>query len=295
MSTPPQLPIHFFTIVLDGEPYIRYHINTLKKLTIPWHWHIVEGLAELAYDTAWSTHTGGRAPHEIYPDGRSKDGTSEYIDLISRANPKNISVYRKPVGRFWDGKIEMVRAPLVNILESCLMWQIDSDELWTAEQISTMHRAFQNQPNRSAAFFWCHYFVGPDKVITTRDCYGNNSAYEWLRVWRFSPGMQWIAHEPPTLATRSSDGNYYNVASRTPFNHAETEELGLVFQHMSYTTESQLQFKEKYYGYHGATAAWKALQQNHQNRILLRKYFNWVKDCSIVENASRNGIKKLFF
>ena len=187
----------------------------------------------------------------------------------------------------------MVRAPLPSIKESCIIWQIDSDELWTEEQIATMHRAFQDEPNRTAAFFWCQYFVGPDKIISTRNCYGNNSSYEWLRVWRFDPGMQWIAHEPPTLGVIAGNGKIYNSALINPFKHHETEELGLIFQHMSYTTEAQLQFKELYYGYTGATKAWRALQQNPYPAILLRNYFNWVKDHSIVESASKRGIKPL--
>ena len=48
-----ELPIHFFTIVLNGQPFIRYHIEVFKQLPFPWHWHIVEGVAELTHDTAW--------------------------------------------------------------------------------------------------------------------------------------------------------------------------------------------------------------------------------------------------
>lgn len=48
----PNLPVHFFTIVLNGEPFIRYHEHMLNKLPFEWHWHIVEGVAELTHDTA---------------------------------------------------------------------------------------------------------------------------------------------------------------------------------------------------------------------------------------------------
>ncbi|MFN5064018.1 MAG: glycosyltransferase [Pseudomonadota bacterium] len=284
------LPIHFFTIVLDGEPYIRYHLQVLQSLDIPWHWHIVEGVAELAHDTSWSLAAGGRVPDERYRSALSSDGTSDYLDTIARENPNNITLYRKPTGQRWDGKIEMVRAPLNAINDECLLWQIDSDELWTSEQIQKMHEMFLSAPQRYAAFFWCHYFVGPDKVIATRNCYAQNPSYEWLRVWRFQPGMQWVTHEPPTLAVQALDGSAYNVASINPFTHVETEAAGLVFQHMSYTTEAQLRFKEQYYGYTGATERWRALQNTSSPYVLLRDFFPWVTDSTLVTSASRQGI-----
>lgn len=293
MTKNAETPIHFFTIVLDGQPYIRYHLEVFKSLQVPWHWHIVEGVANLAHDTAWSVAAGGKVPHERYKNGRSADGTSEYLDRIARENPEQISLYRKPLGAHWDGKIEMVRAPLAAITDECLLWQVDSDELWTADQIHTMHEMFQAAPQRYAAFFWCDYFVGPDKVIATRNCYAQNPAYEWLRVWRFQPGMQWVTHEPPTLAVQALDGTPYNVASINPFTHRETESAGLVFQHMSYTTEAQLRFKEEYYGYTGATQAWRELQRSTSSYTLLRNFFPWVKDSTLVESATRRGIRPL--
>ncbi|MEY4667562.1 MAG: hypothetical protein RL518_261 [Pseudomonadota bacterium] len=294
MSAQTILPIHFFTIVLDGEPYIRHHLEVFKSLRVPWHWHIVEGVASLSHDTAWSVAQGGRVPSERYPNGRSSDGTSQYIDQIAREYPSNISVYRKPEGVSWDGKIEMVRAPLARIRESCLLWQVDSDELWTADQIHTMHEMFLSQPDRHAAWFWCHYFVGPDKVLATRNCYAQNPNQEWLRVWRYVPSMEWAAHEPPRLIATTRDGQRRDVGQLNPFTHRETENAGLVFQHMSYTTEAQVRFKEEYYGYKGAVERWRALQQDRTPYTLLRTYFPWVSDSTLVESATRRGIVPLF-
>jgi glycosyltransferase involved in cell wall biosynthesis len=287
------LPIHFFTIVLDGQPYIRYHIDVFKNLQVPWHWHIVEGVASLTHDTAWGAANGGSLPLDQHPHTRSVDGTSEYLDELARRYPSNITIHRKPVGALWDGKIEMVRAPLSSIKNDCLLWQIDSDELWTTEQIHTMHAMFETQASRHAAWFWCHYFVGPDRMITTRNCYAENPNFEWLRVWRFKPGMQWVSHEPPTLAADAGNGQMANVGHVHPFTHSETEARGLVFQHMSYTTEAQVRFKETYYGYKDAVTNWKLLQQDKSKYILLRKYFPWVKDSTIVEAASARGVAPL--
>ena len=38
-----RLPVHFFTIVLNGMPFIRHHIEQFCQLPFRWHWHIVEG------------------------------------------------------------------------------------------------------------------------------------------------------------------------------------------------------------------------------------------------------------
>ena len=134
-AVPPQenLPIHFLTIVLNGQPFIRHHFEQMRQLPFRWHWHIVEGVAELSHDTAWSKASGGKIPAELHRDGLSVDGTTEYLDALKEKYPDNITVYRPPIGKFWDGKREMVNAPLANITAECLLWQVDADERGEAD------------------------------------------------------------------------------------------------------------------------------------------------------------------
>lgn len=285
-----ELPVEFFTIVLNGQPFIRYHIEIFKQLPFKWHWHIVEGVADLKHDTSWSVKLGGHISDEIHKDGRSYDGTSEYIDELAQLYPNNITVYRQPEGVFWDGKRAMVNAPLANIQEECLLWQVDVDELWTLEQICTAREMFISHPDKTAAFYWCWYFVGEKLIISTRNCYAQNPQQEWLRTWRFKPGYVWAAHEPPVLVEALADGQYRNVAAINPFLHQETEHHNLVFHHFAYVTEEQLTFKEKYYGYKNAVSQWKALQKNTKFPILLSEYFPWVQDTTQVDIAYRRGI-----
>lgn len=284
-----ELPIHFFTIVLNGKPFIPYHIEIFKQLDINWHWHIIEGVANLKHDTAWSLELGGKIPENIHKNGLSKDGTSEYLEKIEQEFPENITIYRKPEDCFWDGKCEMVNAPLQFIKEEVLLWQIDSDELWTKEQIEKMHQMYQKNPDKTAGYFWCWYFVSPELVISSRNCYAQNPNVEWLRTFRFTPGCKWQAHEPPILV----NANNQDVSKINPFTHKETELENLIFEHYSYTTKEQLEFKENYYGYNGALKNWANLQKQDNFPILLREHFDWIKDSSLAEPYYKLGLEPI--
>ncbi|MDD2338360.1 MAG: glycosyltransferase family 9 protein, partial [Geobacteraceae bacterium] len=276
------LPIHFFTIVLNGKPFIEKHISTFEKLPFPWHWHIIEGVAALKHDTAWSLATGGRIDDSLHNNGFSNDGTSEYLDELARKYPDQVTVYRKKQGVFWDGKLEMVQAPLDTITEECLLWQVDVDEIWTVEQITVARELFVQSPENSAAFYLCQFFVGPSLVTTTVNTYGNHLGNEWLRTWRFRPGDRWLAHEPPCLV-RQMGGVSVDVATIKPFMHTATMEKGLVFHHYAYATEDQIRFKEVYYGYQGAVEQWCNLQKVENFPVMLRDYFAWVRDAARVD------------
>ena len=117
------------------------------------------------------------------------DGTAEYLDAIVAENPDRVTVYREPHGSLWNGKRAMVSAPLSAIGEECLLWQVDADELWTADQIVAMRRLFVEQPDRMAAYYWCDYVVAPETVVATRYNYAANPDLDWLRTWRSGPGI----------------------------------------------------------------------------------------------------------
>jgi radical SAM superfamily enzyme YgiQ (UPF0313 family)/ADP-heptose:LPS heptosyltransferase len=294
------LPINFFTIVLNGEPFIRHHIEVFRQLPFKWHWHIVEGVADLKHDTSWSLQFGGKITDELHREGLSNDGTTEYLNELAKQFPKNITIYRKSNGICWDGKLEMVNAPLSNINEECLLWQVDVDEYWTLEQIRTAHNMFANNPQKTAAYYLCNFFVGPELIITTRDTYGNHTDYEWLRTWRYKPGDQWATHEPPSLCRRDSSSKWIDLAKTEPILHIETESNSLVFNHYAYVTTKQLRFKEIYYGYTNAVKSWNSLQSAQEFPVLLKDYFPWVKDGALVDRPgcnthNRGNVKRILW
>lgn len=287
-----ELPIHFFTIVLNGKPFINYHIDVFRHLPFKWRWHIVEGVADLVHDTAWSKASGGHIDDKCHASGLSVDGTSRYIDFLAQMFPENIVVYRKQRGEFWGGKTEMVNAPLVNIHEECLLWQVDVDEFWTVGQIIEARNMFLSNPRKTAAYYWCRFFVGSDLVVSSSNCYSQNPSFEWLRTWKYKPGDFWASHEPPRLCRKAVNeaDMVRNLAAVAPFTHAETERAGLVFQHFAYVLPAQLRFKESYYGYQGAAFQWLLLQKQGSYPVLLREYFSWVHDNTTVDKAFNAGV-----
>ena len=271
------LPLHFFTIVLNGEPFIRHHLEQFLFLPFRWHWHIIEGVAELNHDTAWSLPNGGRISDELHNNGLSNDGTSEYLDRISRKHPERITLYRKPPGQFWDGKREMVNAPLPRINEECLLWQVDADELWVAEKLAAMRELFIASPQKTAAYFHCDYFVGPRKYVSTLNTWATYPE-DWIRVWRYAPGLTWSAHEPPIILNREGR----NPATMNPFSRDETLRHGITFQHFAYALESQVRFKEIYYGYKDAVYHWRRLQ-NSCGPVNPGEFLPWARHDALVD------------
>jgi glycosyltransferase involved in cell wall biosynthesis len=229
----------------------------------------------------WRSH-----PDTLHDRGLSTDGTTAYLDQIQQQYPDHITLYRPPTGKFWDGKREMVNAPLAEIHESCLLWQVDVDELWTIEQLIAARDLFLQHPHKTAAYYWCWYFVGEALMINSRNCYAENPAQEWLRTWRYEPGDRWAAHEPPRLVRSNGE----DVAAIDPLGHDETEAAQLVFQHFAYVTPDQLRFKQEYYGYTDALACWAALQQQTRFPLRLRQYFPWVRDFTTVDRAEACGV-----
>lgn len=245
-------PIHFLTIVLDGMPFIEKHLAVFDQLKIPWEWHIVEGAASNTHCTKWCKPQTARL---------SKDGTTEYLDLIS-SHPK-VHIYRKTL---WDGKVEMVNDPLNAIKEECVLLEVDCDEFWTTEQLEAMVGLFAGDRTKTHAMFWCRYFFGPHLVMESRNCYANNPHQDWKRAWRFKPGDRFLSHEPPQLSSE-----------KIAFSHAETEAKGLVFDHHGYAIRKQVEYKEAFYGYKGAVQHWDKLQQMKTGQAKLSDYLPWVR------------------
>jgi hypothetical protein len=239
-------------------PALFFAFNKLDSIGVDWVWHVVEGAAANVKDTKWCKPQEGRL---------SLDGTHEFLSMIIN-HPRVHVIWKKPL---WDGKVEMVNAPLYTVNGESVLLQCDADEIWTAEQIKTLVQMFEGNQRITQAAFFCRYFVGQNIVTTTENAYGNNPG-EWLRAWRIWPGDRFLSHEPPRLRRSPDDGYIEEVIAQ----REHTRDLGLVFDHYSYAFPNQVAYKEGFYGYTDALTHWGKLQLNGVWPVKLKQFLPWV-------------------
>lgn len=247
------MTLHIVSILYNAMPWIVRHVETFNRLKIDWTWQISEGKASNTNCTRWCK------PQRA---GNSNDGTLDVLADLKTCS--NISVVSK---QLWDGKIEMVNSCVERIKTPGVLLQIDADECWTVAQLETISVMFDAHPDMQSAMFWCRYFFGPNIVMTSRNCYGNNPKQDWRRAWNFKPGMRFRTHEPPVLG--GAEGAF--------LTHDQTETAGLVFDHYGYAFRRQVEYKEKFYGYAGAVAGWEKLQKNKAWPVRLSDFLPWVE------------------
>lgn len=235
--------LNVFTIVLNGQPFIERHHRELESLGIPWRWTICEGPSKAVKDT---NHCSTLTADWYGPEGRSVDGTAEYLDHLA-ATDDRVTVIRRPM---WEGKTEQCNTALQSFSQAGVLMQVDSDELWTATQLNTVYNTLLGRPVENAATFWCRYYVGPDLVLASVPGYANNPAYEWRRAWQFLPGDYFETHEPPVLHGKTSYVDQDTMAR-----------LGCVFDHASYVTREQMEMKAAFYAHMpGLLDGWERMQ-----------------------------------
>lgn len=242
--------LNLITISLDSSPWIACIYVELMRLRIPWRWVVVEGASQPVSDTRWMKGVSPRL---------GRDGSHELLKDLSR-HPWITHLHQPS----WPGKTAQLNAGLAEFREEGVLLQVDSDELWTADQMEKIVKLFEDQ-SIGSAMFRCRYFVGPNKIAVGKGVYGDH-AYEWLRAFRWKPGMAFSCHEPPKMATQG------RMVSKD-----ETEALGLVFDHHSYTTRKQCFEKSRLYTetYRDAVSGWEQLQGKEGK---LKPFFPWVDD-----------------
>jgi hypothetical protein len=232
------MKLNIFTLVLDGMPWLIYPFAELTRLVdIDWQWTIIHGAAMNVKDTAWCQPQAGRL---------SSDGTA--LLLESFAHHPRIRVIERAK---WEGKVEMCNAALATFTtpEWSVLMQMDVDELWTAAQLRDIVHLFEDDASVMSARFHCRYFLTSNCITTDA-----GKPNEWLRAWRFQPSMRFATHEPPSLTGSAGKS----------LNRRETAAMGLVFDHHSWTHQSNVAYKERFYGprYKGALDGWRKLQAN---------------------------------
>ena len=257
-----------FTLVLNGFPFIKKQAEIIPKVFD--EWHIIEGATLPLKDTAWCKNID----QTFYTHKKlSIDGTSEFIDTI--VDNKKIFVHRK--FDFWNGKTEMCNQ-IENIMENCILMQIDVDEIWDPSILNNVLDYAETNDEFDGMLFKCNYFVGPNLITEGENCYGNNPN-EWCRLWKIKNKTNWVSHEPPRI----------NGLKRF-LTREYTQSKNWIFDHYAYVLESQLKFKQNFYGYHGAVDQWQKMQHSNDFPCLLKNHLPWVDSFVIVKkNNGKNS------
>lgn len=248
------MKLTILTLALDAEPFIEWQLPIFQKLMLPWHWIVIEGAAQNNGSTSWCKPQEKRL---------SRDGTTEYLTDLKRL--KNVTVSQAPD---WDSKDQMCNHALQYITEPCVVLEIDSDEIHTSANITKIVELFRDDDSLGAIKMFARFFVGPKLVCEGKNCWSNNS-YEWIRAWRFEPGMFFERHEPPVM----------NKILGRVMEREEAAGHRLTFDHLAWVRESQVKFKSEFYGgeYGNAVQQWQSLQSNTVWPAKLSRFFPWVQ------------------
>jgi hypothetical protein len=241
-----------FTIVKNGMPFIPTIFFNLQATKLDWRWIVAEGSTRNTHCTSWCNQQ---------EPGLSSDGTTEFLDMVSK-HPR-VTILRNEM---WDGKLDMCNACLAEIKEPCVLIQMDSDEIWRPDHIEYISDTFEDSKVESA-LIKCRYFLGVNILATSPNGYGNRST-EWARIWRFTPGDKFERHEPPQLK---------QAFSGCQLNRDWLESDGIIFDHYAWWSDGQVAYKEQFYGYPAALQCWRNLQSNPDWPVKeLRKFLPWV-------------------
>lgn len=255
-----KLPVHFFTLVWNGMPFIKHHLSIFEKLPFNWHWHIIEGPACHGQDSGSKYHEsrGGFIPEDV-----KDDGTLAYLKELS--NHSKVTVYSR---QDWKGKVDMANAPLKNINAPCVLWQVDSDELYSVDLLEKAYRIFMLRPDKNIGILSFFQFVGPNKYVIRLSHYEKSldtwGTHDYPRLWRYEPGLKWVSHAPPAMSIKEPKAFKVDVS----------------FYHYSYVYEQQIRFKGSYYGYKDFLSKWNDLQKT-SGEVKLGEFFPWLKGSQV--------------
>eukprot|EP00520_Triparma_pacifica_P017012 CAMPEP_0118665164 /NCGR_PEP_ID=MMETSP0785-20121206/18468_1 /TAXON_ID=91992 /ORGANISM="Bolidomonas pacifica, Strain CCMP 1866" /LENGTH=1555 /DNA_ID=CAMNT_0006559255 /DNA_START=726 /DNA_END=5390 /DNA_ORIENTATION=- len=260
--TPSKPPIVFFTLCLNGLPYLNHHFPTFsaaaRALNTTFQWHVVEGVAEGRADVnkPYSNEKIGdrwRSSRNL-----SLDGSSQVLDMLQALHPDEVFIHRRSDGLAYRDKVQMVNEVAYSLDFECVLMQVDVDEIWSPGMIEKVYESLVGS-SHNCAYFDCHFFVGPGIVTTTGNGSWGHGNAEWLRAWIFKPLSFFLSHAPPALY-EEYEGGWKAVENCV--GKEETTKLGMVFSHYAYYEEKQAEFKSLFYGYgEEGIRGWRGLQE----------------------------------
>lgn len=217
------MKISFGLIVHNGEPFIKYQLESLYP-----HAHqiiIVEGAVE-------------KFRHAATQDGHSLDRTVEIIKSFPDPEGKIKLIQRNS---FWPEKTEMSNA----YMEACTgdyIWQIDVDEFYKKEDMERVAEILLANPDIVRVDLKTINFWKGFRAVMRGASYVYG-ADEFIRIYRFRPGYSYSTHRPPTVV----DENGKEVRGRILSASELSEKSGVYIYHYSYVFPDSVKNKSAYY------------------------------------------------
>lgn len=227
--------IAFFTIVLNGEPWLNLNIEHIYKHAS--QIFIIEGATRA---DRVSHYWDGDVSSYCTADGHSIDNTMDVLRQI-KASDKEDKVRIITREGPWNGKTEMCNSFLPYV-DADYLWQLDTDEFYKDDDIEAIIQHLQNNPETSSVMFHAKYFFGSMNSIIAGQ-YGNGEG-EWLRVFKYHKDFVWLRHEPPRYGDQVTGRT---VETLTPLQKELTKALGIYMYHYSYVLEKTIRFKEQFF------------------------------------------------
>ena len=187
-----------------------------------------------------------------------------------------------------DNKIKIVHGQFFEKDEQCnaymqflnddvdYFWQIDSDELWKAEDIKKVIQVLEKEKYTSVDVKSCSFYGGFDRYIGGFERQKGN----FHRIFKVYPGSRWLTHRPPTMGHRAG-------IQVLPSRHLDGDTLydnyGVQMYHYSYVFPTQVNKKIFYYR---AKVSMNKCIDNYFDLV----YLNWVTG----DEQNRKFVEKFF-
>ena len=190
-----------------------------------------------------------------------------------------------------DGKIKIVHGQFSEKDEQCnaymqflnddidYFWQIDSDELWKAEDVKKIIKVLEKEKYTSVDVKSCSFYGGFDRYIGGFERQKGN----FHRIFKVYPGSRWLTHRPPTMG-------HLKGKATLPSKHLDGDtlynEYGVQMYHYSYVFPEQV--RNKIYYYRAKVSLSKCIdnyfdlvylnwvQGNEENRVFVESFWNGV-------------------
>jgi hypothetical protein len=226
--------ISFGVIVLNGEPFTAYTLRSLYPFA-----HeiiVVEGAAHAAKNIAT-------------PDGHSRDGTLQELrrfkaeeDPEGKVTLVTAEDEGYPEG-WWPGEKDEQSQAYAKRATGDYLWQVDIDEFYRAEEMTSVIGMLRDDPSITAATFKQLTFWG-GLGYRTDGWYLRRGATYYRRLFRWGPGYTYAKHRPPTVL--DTDGR--DVHTIHALNAEDLSARGIHLYHYSLLLPKQVIEKCDYYG-----------------------------------------------